>query len=342
MPRPSTVGNGPSAAERSGRARSGWSAATTGRLYPDRPRRRTWCRGRSAVGGEPTAVAAGDEGVWVAGGVDGQRRRASTPTVRARSSGSEDGKQSRRPWRWPTASLWTAAATFSRPAHRGGQVAATCCRAGPKESRCRSTGYHPKAYTGSAHVPDQSRSPTTASSPTGASQGAAGATLVGALAANVAGAGAPTAGATSSRCGPGCATRTGGPSSPEDFRASIERFLRVTRDIWPSRRFYSGILGAPALRRPGRPTATSRAESRAIPAREPSPIHLRRPDNAFLHRLTLPFASRRARRQPQPRVSTGGGCLPARGRIGSRRGVQIVVGRPRIRNPRFRTRPGRS
>jgi YVTN family beta-propeller protein len=80
----------------------------------------------------------------------------------------------------------------------------------------------------------------------------------------------------------------GRPVRPEDFRASLERFLRVTRNRWfPP--FYDGIVGARrCVRLPDRcdlsaGIVTDR-QARTIT------IHLTGPDAEFLHKLTLPQA----------------------------------------------------
>ena len=82
-------------------------------------------------------------------------------------------------------------------------------------------------------------------------RGAAGATLVGGAGHGRPARPAATAGPTCSRSVPGCATPTARPVRPEDFRASMERFLRVTRDRFPA--FFDGIVGAArCMRRPAR------------------------------------------------------------------------------------------
>jgi len=87
---------------------------------------------------------------------------------------------------------------------------------------------------------------------------------------------------------PGLRYSDGRPVQPEDFRASVERFLRVTRDRWfPP--FHDGIVGARrCVRLPARcdlsaGIATDR-QARTIT------IHLTSPDAEFLHKLTLPQA----------------------------------------------------
>ena len=79
----------------------------------------------------------------------------------------------------------------------------------------------------------------------------------------------------------------GRPVQPEDFRASLERFLRVTRDRFPA--FFDAIVGArDCVRQPARcDLSTGIATDRQ--ARTVT-VHLTRPDAEFLHKLTLPAA----------------------------------------------------
>ena len=142
-------------------------------------------------------------------------------------------------------------------------------------------------------------------------EGAAGATLVGALA---------TTAPAPSRDGrtyvftlrPGLRFSDGRPVRPTDFRASMERFLQVTRgrpqaEQFPT--FYAGIVGARrcmAGKAPLRPLARDR--DRCAGAHDHHPPDP--PDADFLHKLTMAFAfvvpadspaaPRRAGRRPAP------------------------------------------
>jgi peptide/nickel transport system substrate-binding protein len=79
----------------------------------------------------------------------------------------------------------------------------------------------------------------------------------------------------------------GTPVSPGDFRASMERYLRVSRDKFPA--YFSGIVGAPrCISSPARCDLSRGIESderaRTIT------VHLTARDPDFLHKLTTPFA----------------------------------------------------
>ena len=170
---PIPVGNGPSAVA-SAKARFGSSTATTGRS-PGSTRRRTRCRGPSRVGGEPRRWRSGDGAVWVAGGEDGTIARVD-PEATAWSSGPRPGTAHRR-------SRSRAAGCGRRRARRRPRTAAArFASSSPRASgRSRSTGWTEHGYDLGKRR-RRPRWPTTASSATGASSGAAGATLVGALA----------------------------------------------------------------------------------------------------------------------------------------------------------------
>jgi peptide/nickel transport system substrate-binding protein len=87
---------------------------------------------------------------------------------------------------------------------------------------------------------------------------------------------------------PGLRYSDGRQVRPEDFRASMERFLRVTRDKLPA--FYSAIVGAPAC--VARPARCDLSRGIGIDARARTiTIRLSRPDAQFLHKLTMVFAA---------------------------------------------------
>jgi YVTN family beta-propeller protein len=132
---------------------------------------------------------------------------------------------------------------------------------------------------------------------------------------------------------PGLRFSDGRPVRPEDFRASLERFLRVTGDRWfPP--FYDGIVGARrCVRLPARcdlsaGIATDR-QARTIT------IHLTGSDAEFLHKLTLPQAY--VVPASTPVRPTGDRAPPGTGPYrfvawAARRGGQLV------RNPYFQSR----
>ena len=122
-------------------------------------------------------------------------------------------------------------------------------------------------------------------------EGAAGATIVGALATN-----APAP----SRDGktyvftlrPGLRYSDGRPVRATDFRASMERFLQGTRELppaWAFPEYYAGIAGAPQCMHSQAPCDLSRGIETDSPARTIT-VHLTRRDADFLHKLTMAFA----------------------------------------------------
>jgi peptide/nickel transport system substrate-binding protein len=224
--------------------------------------------GLVSVGSHPTAVAAGAGRIWVADGAEGllvrvapdeqlrvidQIRTGSSPSAVAVSDDE----------------VWMAAAA-PPAAHRGGTL------------RVELAGIRPDA------IPIDSLSDGGYNWPTShlasliydglvsyrRTGGAAGGTLVGALAS------APPA---PSRDG-----RTYTFTLRPDFRASMERLLRVTRYKLPP--IYDGILGArDCVARPERCDLSRGIETDAVG--RTITIHLSRPDAQFLHKLTMPFAS---------------------------------------------------
>jgi peptide/nickel transport system substrate-binding protein len=161
--------------------------------------------------------------------------------------------------------------------------------------------------------------------------GAAGATLVGGLA---------TRAPQPSRDGrtyvftlrPGLRYSDGTPVQPEDFRASMERFLRVTADEFPG--YYEGLVGARhCVRTPARCDLSAGIET--DPRARTITVHLTRPDGDFLHKLTLPFAYVVPAETPDR--LTGDRLPPGTGpyRIST---WDIDRGGTLVRNPYFRSR----
>ena len=252
-----TVGNGPSAlAVGEGAV---WVVnrhdGTLSRIDPAR----NVVSGTEEIGGEPTAVAAGGGTVWVAGGEGGTVARVdpegptliekiktgSSPIALAVSGGS----------------LWTAAAA-PQAAHRGGTLRVLASvhderlpidwldGAGYATTTIQLTSLAYDGLVGYRRV-----------------GGAGGATLVGALA---------TSAPARSRDGrtyvftlrPGVRYSDGRLVQPEDFRASMERSLRIAIRTC-SRGTSPAVVGASPSAH-GR-AATSRGGSRPIGARAPSP-----------------------------------------------------------------------
>ena len=230
------------------------------------------------VGGDPAAVSAGAGGVWVAGGADGTVARVDPRAPRVREmirTGSS-----------PTAiaaadgAVWAAAVAPSAT-HRGGTLRVLL----PSDQLTLDWISWP-SYTSSSETMQLTSLAYDGLVGYRRVGGAAGATIVGALA---------TSAAPPSRDGrtyvftlrPGVRYADGRPVRPEDFRASMERYLRVTRDTFPP--YFAGIVGARrCMRAPARCDLSAGIETdrraRTIT------IHLNRPDSDLLHKLTLPFA----------------------------------------------------
>jgi peptide/nickel transport system substrate-binding protein len=276
--------------------------------------------GTVPVGGDPRAVTVGGGRVWVAGGEDGTVVRVDPvgPRVLSRlHTGSS-----------PTAlavvdgSVWTAA-TAPAAAHRGGTLRVIVNDpASVPANWLNNLGYGFDTWMLDSLAYDGLVAYRRA-------DGVAGATLVGALATR------PPPPSSDGRTyvftlRKGLRYSNGNPVQAGDFRASIERYLRVTGDAVPP--FYARIAGVPrCLRRPARCDLSRGIES--DPAARTITLHLTAPDPELLAKLTLPFAFVVPRGTP----ATGSRDLAPPGtgpyRIASadaRRGWRLV------RNPRFR------
>jgi ABC-type transport system substrate-binding protein/DNA-binding SARP family transcriptional activator len=231
------------------------------------------------VGGEPTAVAAGGGAVWVAGGEDGTIARVDPETtevverIHTGNSPSAVTVAGGRVW---------ATAGASQATHRGGTLRVLLPSILPVLVSIDWLDWD--AYTWqSAEATSLAYDGLVAYRRV---SGAAGATIVGALATD-----APrpshdgrTYVFTLRR---GVRYSDGRPVRPEDFRASMERFLRITRRQFSP--LFAGIVGAPqCVRRPARCDLSRGIEtdSRAGTIT----IHLTRRDGEFLHKLTQTFA----------------------------------------------------
>jgi YVTN family beta-propeller protein len=267
------------------------------------------------VGGSPVAMAAGLGAIWVADGGSGTVIRIDprTRTVRRRiATGST-------PLALTLAggSIW-AATTVSRASHRGGTLRFDSA---PFDCSC----LDPASYGGTdwpvlSLVYDglvaYRRIP-----------GAGGSTLVADLAASIP---QPSDGGRTYtfQLRRGLRFSDGTPVRPEDFRASIERAVRLAGQAAP---FYAGIAGADACG-PRRCDLSKGIVTDA--ATRTITIHLRQPDGEFEHKLATPLAyviPARApatfiRRRPQP--GTGPYTVAA---FSASRGVRLV------RSPRFRS-----
>ena len=232
--------------------------------------------GIEEIGGEPTAVAAGGGNVWVAGGEGGTVARVdpegpsliekittgSSPIALALSGGS----------------LWTAAVA-PQAAHRGGTLRVL---ASVQDDRLPIDWVEGDGYsTTTIQLTSLAYDGLVGYRRVG---GAGGATLVGALATS-APAPSPDGRTYVFSLRPGVHYSDGRLVQPEDFRASMERYLRLASDLFP--RYYAGIVGAsrctPARCDLSRGIETDR-RARTIT------VHLTRRDGEFLHKLTMAFA----------------------------------------------------
>ena len=230
------------------------------------------------VGGDPSAVVAGEGAVWVAAG-DGHVRRVDPreprvlETIAVGAPATAIATSGGRVW---------AAAGASLAAHRGGTLRVLYSEDPPfalEIDWLTDEAYVWSAWQLTSLVYDGLVGYRRV-------DGASGATLVGALATD---APQPSADGRSYvfTLRPGLRYSDGRPVQPEDFRASMERFLRVTGDRFPP--LYTGIVGARGcMTQPARcdlsaGIATDR-RARTIT------IRLTRPDADFLHKLTLSFA----------------------------------------------------
>ena len=312
------------------------------------------------VGNGPAAIAVGYGGAWVANRDDGTVSRIDVATERGqrdrarrrqpgrgrrrqrRDLGGRRGRGCRGPHRpadahkpsrrialgsAPSAlavaggSVW-AAATASRASHRGGTLrfAAApfdvCNCLDPAGYDQRSWPALSLAYDG---LVAYRRIP-----------GAGGNTLVGDLAASVP---EPSDGGRTYtfQLRPGLRFSDGAPVRPEDFRATIERVVRLTPPAGETPPFYGGIAGAEACS-PRRCDLSKGIETDA--AARTITIRLRRPDAEFAHKLALPLAYVLPARAPA-RMMRG---LPPPG-TGPYRIAAFTPGRSvrLVRNTRFRS-----
>jgi YVTN family beta-propeller protein len=315
------VGNGPSAVAVG--AGAVWavnrSDGTVSRIDP-RTNAVTWAVG---VGSDPTAIAAGDAGVWVAG--DGAVTRIDPDSPReverieVESSASAvaiaDG------------AVWTSA--VAPPAsHRGGTLRVIAFVDRPETAAI--DWLHRDAYIAqSAQLISLAYDGLVAYRRTA---GAAGATLVGALATDVPEP-SPDRRTYVFTLRQGLRYSDGTPVRPEDFRASIERFLQVTRRKPFTPAFYEGIVGAErCMARAARCDLSAGIET--DPRARTITVHLARPDAEFLHKLTFQFANVVPAGTPRRRI--GDHAPPGTGPYrfaawDSERGGHLV------RNPHFRS-----
>ena len=289
--------------------------------------------GTVRVGSDPTAVAAGDGAVWVAGGEDGTIARVEPGGAATRSRGSRPGAARRR-------SRSRAAGCGRRRSRRRPRTAAARCGSLSPRRRPKALSIdwmHERGYDFQAAQADL-----------------AGLRRPRRLPARRA---APPARRSSARSPPtlrrpeprrpdlrlhaaaGAALLRRQARPPDDFRASMERFLRpVARaDQFPP--CFAGIVGAPRCMRRRAACDLSRG-SRPIRRARTITIHLTRPDADFLHKLTHAVRLRRTGRQRR-RHLTGDPRRRAPGRTGSHAGTP--TGRDALSATRyFRSCPTRA
>ena len=276
---PITVGHGPSALAFGEGAV--WvvnrTDGTVSRIDPD-TNSVSWSVG---VGHDPAAVAVGEGAVWVAGGEDGTVARVDPDGPRK----AQRFKTGSSPAAIAVAggSVWTAAAA-PQSAHRGGTLRVLIPMLEPGKivtlDWISDAGWDSTTVQLTSLVYDGLVTYRRVG-------GAGGATLVGDLATS---APAPSDNGRTYRFSlrGGLRYSDGRPVRPADFRASIERFLRVTqRTGFPP--FYEGIVGARRCLK-GRARCSL---ARGIETDERAgtiTIHLTRADGTFLHKLANPFA----------------------------------------------------
>jgi len=232
------------------------------------------------VGAEPTAIAAGEGAVWVANGGDGTLARIDPGT----SHVTEVIEVGSRPSALAISdgAVWTTAVA-SPESHRGGTLRLKWPSYVPG-TQCRCAD--PIAYNNfqSWWLASLAYDGLVAYRRIG---GAGGARLVANLASEV-----PEASADGRtyvfELRRGIRFSNGAPVRPEDFRHSLERFLRLDVDAPAS--YFSGVVGARRCRAEPRSCDLSKGIE-TDPKTGTITIHLRAPDGEFLHELTLPLAS---------------------------------------------------
>jgi YVTN family beta-propeller protein len=271
------------------------------------------------VGTEPSAIAAGEGAVWVANGGDGTLARIDPDIPRVTKTIEVGGNPSA--LAVADGSVWTTALA-SPETHRGGTLRLKWPKYAPIAA-CRCVD--PIAYANfqSWWLAALAYDGLVAYRRVG---GAGGARLVANLASEVP---EPSADGRTYvfELRRGIRFSNGAPVRPEDFRHSLERFLRLDVDAPSS--YFDGVLGARRCRAKPRSCDLSKGIE-TDPRAGTIAIHLRAPDTEFLHELALPLASvvpsdspmRFARRRPLP------GTGPYRiSRFDVRRGGRLVRNR---------------
>jgi peptide/nickel transport system substrate-binding protein len=240
---------------------------------------------RVGVGTDPTAVAVGAGAVWVAGGDDGTVARVDPDGPRK----AKRLKTGSRPSAIGVAggSVWVGA-DAPQSAHRGGTLHVRLPHA--PGAAIPVDWLDPLSYTNAVtqQVDSLAYDGLVAYRRV---EGAAGATLVGALATS---APEPIDGGLTYvfSLRPGLRYSDGTPVRPTDFRASVERFLQATRNYSSGEALpplFDGIVGARRCLRSTTRCDLSRGIQTNVTARTIT-IHLTQPDSDLLHKLTMQFA----------------------------------------------------
>ena len=299
----STSATGPAPSPRA-RAASGSSTGPTGRVSRIDPATDavTWT---VPVGADPAAIAAGDERRL---GRRRRRRAAVSGSIPRRRRGADRiavGSSAVRHRARPTGRCGRP------PSHRRPATAAARCACSPRSPHrvpCRSTGSTEDAYS-----PNHGQVLSLAYDGLVGYRrvaGAAGATLVGALAHRRAAAQPTTGGPTSSRSVPGCATPTAAPVRPADFRASLERFLQVHARR-PSRRSTRGSSALGGASAPARCDLSAGIETDDARAHDHCPSDpARTPSSCTSSRSSSRTSCRRTRRRRAPATGAPPGTGP--------------------------------
>ena len=275
------------------------------------------------VGAEPSAIAADDGGVWVAGGNTGKVLRIDPHSRRVEPT---DVGSSASAIAVLGGSAW-ASAVAPPASHRGGTLRVITWRS-PRDpvpiDWLRAEAYDLESYQLISLAYDGLVAYRRTA-------GAAGATLVGALATD-----APEPSDDGRTyvftLRPGVEFSNGAPVRPEDFRASIERFLQASRTEFFTP-YFNAIVGAARCTESAARCDLSSGIETDTRARTIT-IHLTHPDAEFLHKLTFSFAY--VVPASTPRRAIGDDAPPGTGPYrfatwSARRGGTL------LRNPRFRS-----
>jgi ABC-type transport system substrate-binding protein/DNA-binding SARP family transcriptional activator/sugar lactone lactonase YvrE len=287
------------------------------------------------IGSDPTAVAVGGGAVWVAGGEEGVVTRVDPE----HPADIEKLKTGNSPAAIAVAggSVW-AAADAPQAAHRGGTLRVLL----PDDaSNVPIDPLHHRSYE-TPHVAQLSSLTHDGLVAYRRLEGAAAATLVGALA-TTAPLPSPDGKTYVFTLRRGLRFSDGRPVRPADFRASMERFLQVTRHRPEAAGFpplYASIVGARRCSA-GRTRCDLSRGIETDPQARTITVHLTRRDPDFLHKLTMAWAFVVPADSPV-RTTTGPtppGTGPYRAAAWDRRRGGLLVRNSYFRSGAARSRP---